>query len=204
MKTTEGVSKGLPWSNLHFWKRTLGGQAQPRIREEAAKGCNRSQWNHPGKARSLSKGGPGEMGVAFRECHFPKPFTGAVTGRRGVEVGVQLPTPRLSGRETPTRRWSRTSCSSRAPWSPRSEHCPSLGSGWAAPRSRPAGLEGSPCLQNLYIQELFQPRRSPRKRSADARLRRRDARALRNGTSGPVSSTSSPPRPERLRVYFNC
>lgn len=50
--------------------------------------------------------------------------------------------------ETPTRRWSRTSYSSRAPWSPRSAHCPSPGSGWAAPRSQSAGLEESPWLRS--------------------------------------------------------
>lgn len=108
----------------------------------------------PQKDAAAKEESPAELGAAFWDRRLSQPFPGAARRWRRK----QLPTPptphapdqREAGSrvETPTRRWSRTSYSSRAPWSPRSAHCPSPGSGWAAPRSQSAGLEESPWLRS--------------------------------------------------------
>lgn len=102
--------------------------------------------------------------------------------RPGREAGSRV--------QTPTRRWSRTSYSSRAPWSPRSAHYPSPGSGWAAPRSQSAGLEESPCLRCPHA-----TRRSPRRCSRgnqDRTCRPLYVTHLRSGTYFPAPLAPPP------------
>lgn len=126
----------------------------------------------------------------------------------GEQSGVlrRLPPGREAGGglETRTRRWSRTSYSSRAPWSPRIARYPSPGSGWAAPRNPFAGRETPPCLRSPQARSELTRRCRRGNRNRTSRPLQQDALTLRDVLSGLVSSASTRSRAKRGFAYCAC